>query len=107
MKPIITLAGLVLAVTSAFAQAEPIVIKFSHVVAEDTPKGKGALMFKRLAEERLPGQVEVQVFATALALQCTDADDLTSMPFADGVGALFQFVQLQFGVVHHLCEHIG
>ena len=42
--------------------AEPIVIKFSHVVAEDTPKGKGALMFKRLAEERLPGQVSVEVY---------------------------------------------
>lgn len=62
MKPIITLAGLVLAAASAFAQAEPIVIKFSHVVAEDTPKGKGALMFKRLAEERLPGQVSVEVY---------------------------------------------
>ncbi|EXF45665.1 c4-dicarboxylate-binding protein [Pseudomonas sp. BAY1663] len=62
MKPIITLAGLVLAAASAFAQAEPIVIKFSHVVAEDTPKGKGALMFKRLAEERLPGQVKVEVY---------------------------------------------
>lgn len=62
MKPIITLAGLVLAVASAFAQAEPIVIKFSHVVAEDTPKGKGALMFKRLVEERLPGQVSVEVY---------------------------------------------
>ncbi len=62
MKPIITLAGLVLAVASAFAQAEPIVIKFSHVVAEDTPKGKGALMFKRLVEERLPGQVSVVVY---------------------------------------------
>ncbi|MCW3148214.1 TRAP transporter substrate-binding protein [Stutzerimonas stutzeri] len=62
MKPILTLAGLVLAVASAFAQAEPIVIKFSHVVAEDTPKGKGALLFKRLAEERLPGQVRVEVY---------------------------------------------
>ena len=62
MKPIFTLAGLVLAAASAFAQAEPIVIKFSHVVADDTPKGKGALMFKRLAEERLPGQVVVEVY---------------------------------------------
>lgn len=62
MKPIITLAGLVLAAASALAQAEPVVIKFSHVVAEDTPKGKGALMFKRLAEERLPGQVRVEVY---------------------------------------------
>jgi len=37
---------------NAFAQA-PIVIKFSHVVANDTPKGKGAERFKELAE-RLP-----------------------------------------------------
>ena len=49
------LAGLVNA-------AEPIVIKFSHVVAEHTPKGQGALLFKKLAEERLPGKVEVQVY---------------------------------------------
>jgi len=62
MKPIVTLAGLVLVAASAFAQAEPIVIKFAHVVAEDTPKGKGALLFKRLAEERLPGQVKVEVY---------------------------------------------
>ncbi|MBU0811446.1 MAG: C4-dicarboxylate ABC transporter, partial [Gammaproteobacteria bacterium] len=48
MKPIITLAGLVLALTATAVEAEPIVIKFSHVVAEDTPKGKGALLFKKL-----------------------------------------------------------
>ena len=42
--------------------AEPIVIKFSHVVAEHTPKGQGALLFKKLAEERLPGQVKVEVY---------------------------------------------
>ena len=72
MKPIITLAGLVLAVASAFAQAEPIVIKFSHVVAEDTPKGKGALLFKRLAEERLPGQVTVEVYPNSSLYGDTD-----------------------------------
>lgn len=42
--------------------AEPIVIKFSHVVAEQTPKGQGALMFKKLVEERLPGKVRVEVY---------------------------------------------
>src|SRR5690625_5744771 len=46
---------------SALAQ-DPIVIKFSHVVAESTPKGQGALKFKEVAEELLPGRVEVQVF---------------------------------------------
>ena len=42
--------------------AEPIVIKFSHVVGEQTPKGQGALMFKKLTEERLPGKVKVEVY---------------------------------------------
>lgn len=48
---------------ASFAMAdEPIVIKFSHVVAEHTPKGQGALLFKQLAEERLPGKVKVEVY---------------------------------------------
>ena len=42
--------------------ADPIVIKFAHVVADNTPKGQGALMFKKLAEERLPGRVKVEVY---------------------------------------------
>ena len=45
----------------ASAQA-PIVIKFSHVVALDTPKGKGAEKFKELAEKRFPGKVKVEVY---------------------------------------------
>jgi C4-dicarboxylate-binding protein DctP len=46
---------------TAFAQA-PIVIKFSHVVANDTPKGKGALKFKELAEKATGGRVKVEVY---------------------------------------------
>src|SRR5512145_259499 len=45
----------------ASAQA-PIIVKFSHVVAVDTPKGKGAEKFKELAEKRLPGKVKVEVY---------------------------------------------
>jgi C4-dicarboxylate-binding protein DctP len=41
---------------------QPIKIKFSHVVADNTPKGQGALMFKKLVEERLPGKVVVEVY---------------------------------------------
>lgn len=44
------------------AQAAPIVIKYSHVVADVTPKGKAALKFKELVEKNLAGKVEVQVF---------------------------------------------
>ena len=41
---------------------QTIVIKFSHVVAVDTPKGKGAEYFKKVAEERTKGRVKVEVY---------------------------------------------
>ena len=44
------------------AMAAPLEIKFSHVVAENTPKGQMANKFKELVEARLPGEVEVKVF---------------------------------------------
>jgi C4-dicarboxylate-binding protein DctP len=47
--------------TNAFAQA-PIVIKFSHVVATDTPKGQAAERFKQLAEKNTNGRVKVEVY---------------------------------------------
>ncbi len=54
-------AAFTLAAGSALAQ-QPIVIKFSHVVAVDTPKGKAAEYFKKLAEERTKGRVKVEVY---------------------------------------------
>jgi len=42
--------------------ADPIIIKYSHVVADQSPKGQAALKFKELAEKKFPGVVEVQVF---------------------------------------------
>lgn len=42
---------------------EKIVIRFSHVVGEDTPKGQAARMFAKLVDEKTRGRVEVQVFA--------------------------------------------
>ena len=41
---------------------EPIIIKFSHVVSPDTPKGKAAEFFKKLATERTKGRVIVEVY---------------------------------------------
>ncbi len=52
---------LAFAAGSVLAQ-QPIVIKFSHVVALDTPKGKAAEYFKKLAEERTKGRVKVEVY---------------------------------------------
>ena len=60
LKTLLLGAAVVLA---AGAQAEePIMIKFSHVVAQDTPKGKAADRFKQLAEERTNGKVKVEVY---------------------------------------------
>ena len=47
---------------SAALAADPIVIKFSHVVAADTPKGKAAERFAQLAKEKTNGRVEVTVY---------------------------------------------
>ncbi|MEZ5631809.1 MAG: TRAP transporter substrate-binding protein [Burkholderiaceae bacterium] len=57
----LSLAGLMALPFGALAQS-PIVIKFSHVVADQTPKGQAAIKFKELAEKKLPGKVQVQVF---------------------------------------------
>jgi C4-dicarboxylate-binding protein DctP len=54
-------AVLLMAPATAMADG-PIVIKFSHVVAEDTPKGKGALKFKELAEKYTNGKVKVEIY---------------------------------------------
>ncbi|MCE4556435.1 DctP family TRAP transporter solute-binding subunit [Pelomonas sp. P8] len=44
-------------------QAEsPIIIKFSHVVAADTPKGRAVQRFKEEAEKRTAGRVKVEVY---------------------------------------------
>ena len=57
--------GLVLALglllISPMAQAQ-IVLKFSHVVAPDTPKGKGAEKFKELGEKYTAGKVKIEVY---------------------------------------------
>ena len=47
--------------SSALA-SDPIVIKFAHVVAENTPKGKMAIKLKDMVAERLGGKVVVEVF---------------------------------------------
>jgi C4-dicarboxylate-binding protein DctP len=56
------LCGVAFSMSSALAVAEPIVIKFSHVVAVDTPKGKAAEFFKKRAEELTAGKVKVEVY---------------------------------------------
>ena len=64
MRKIILAAASVAALAlagPAFAD-DPIVIKFSHVVAPNTPKGQAALKFKELAEKYTNGKVKVEVY---------------------------------------------
>ena len=41
---------------------QPVIIKFSHVVANDTPKGKAAEKFRQLAEQYTSGRVKVEIY---------------------------------------------
>ncbi|WP_339490771.1 TRAP transporter substrate-binding protein [Pseudomonas sp. EL_65y_Pfl2_R95] len=80
-KQLFAVAACAMAITSTPAmsaqQNGPIVIKFSHVVTDDTPKGQGALLFKKLVEERLEGKVAVEVYANSSLYG--DADELQAL----------------------------
>lgn len=66
MKKMKLLVAGLLAACSTWAMAQqPIVIKFSHVVANDTPKGLAAEYFKKKAEEYTKGKVKVEVYANS------------------------------------------
>jgi C4-dicarboxylate-binding protein DctP len=57
------IAALLAASCVSFAHsADVIKIKFSHVVAPDTPKGMAALKFKELAEKRSNGRVKIEIY---------------------------------------------
>jgi C4-dicarboxylate-binding protein DctP len=62
MKLKCVIAGAALMLTAAAWAQAPIVIKFSHVVAPDTPKGKAADLFKQLVEQRAAGKARVEVY---------------------------------------------
>jgi len=54
--------AVLISVGPATAADSPIVLKFSHVVASDTPKGKAADKFRELAEKYTDGKVKVEVY---------------------------------------------
>ena len=62
-KLLVFAAAAAMAFSAGIASAaDPIVIKFSHVVADKTPKGVGANLFKEMVEKRLAGKVKVEVY---------------------------------------------
>ena len=58
-----------------------IVIKFPHVVASTTPKGRGAERFKQLVEQRLPGRVRVEVYPSGQLMN--DDDSMEALAFGE------------------------
>ncbi|HET9551677.1 MAG TPA: DctP family TRAP transporter solute-binding subunit [Anaeromyxobacteraceae bacterium] len=63
LRPALALAPLLLAALPAGARAAaPIVIRFSHVVAVDTPKGQAAEHVRRRVAELTRGRARVDVF---------------------------------------------
>jgi len=82
MRFLAHLAGVLALSLLPAAQAQsPLVIKFSHVVADATPKGQAALKFKELAEKKLPGKVTVQVFPSSQLFG--DAKELEALLLGD------------------------
>jgi C4-dicarboxylate-binding protein DctP len=55
------------------------VIKFSHVVAANTPKGLAAELFKQKVEERLNGKVVVEIYPSSQLM--SDEDSLEALAF--------------------------
>ena len=92
MKPLLSLAtAVVLGLAALSAQAaDPIVIKFSHVVAPDTPKGKAADKSKELAEAKTNGAVKVEVYPNSTLYK--DKEEMEA---------------LQMGAVHMLAPSLA
>ena len=59
------ICAIAVAAPLAMADAEPVLIRFSHVTSDTSPKGVGAIRFKELAEQRLAGKVRVEIYPNA------------------------------------------
>ena len=64
IRILIAAAAAAFIIQPAVAQS-PVVIKFSHVVAPDTPKGNGAEKFKELADKYTNGKAKIEVYANS------------------------------------------
>ena len=63
--------------TGSAVAEQAIIIKFSHVVAEDTPKGRAAAYFAKLVEQRTKGRVKVQVYPNSQLYK--DSDEIAAL----------------------------
>lgn len=73
--------ALAVGISGGAAAQTPIKIKFSHVVAEATPKGQGALLFKQEVEKKLAGKVIVEVYPNSSLFG--DAKEMEALALGD------------------------
>ncbi len=73
----LALALLALALSGAAFAQQPILIKFSHVTASDTPKGRATEYFKKIAEERTKGRVKIEIYPNSQLFK--DAEELEAL----------------------------
>jgi C4-dicarboxylate-binding protein DctP len=80
---VVTTFCLVMSVASCSKDASdtPILIKFPHVTAPATPKGRAADYFKQLVDERLAGRVVVEVYPSGQLM--SDDDSLDALAFGE------------------------
>jgi C4-dicarboxylate-binding protein DctP len=80
-KWLIAAAAVAVFAAPATVNAAPMTLKFSHVVAEKTPKGQAALKFKEAAERLLPGKVKVEVYPNSQLFG--DAKEMEALALGD------------------------
>jgi C4-dicarboxylate-binding protein DctP len=84
------LAGMAASAPPAGTAEAPTVIRFSHVVTDDTPKGRAARRFKELVETRSQGRVRVEIYPNSSRF--TDTQEIRA---------------LQLGAVHMLAPSLS
>src|SRR6266478_353941 len=78
---IATLSIAALAWPAAAPAQQPVILKFSHVVAPDTPKGKGSEKFRELAEKYTAGKVKVEVYPNSTLYKDKEEFEVVDLPY--------------------------
>lgn len=81
LRSVLFVLGVALLGSPSVDADEPILIRFAHVVGENTPKGVGAQRFKELVDERLAGRVRVEIYPRSTKVN--DDQALLALLFGD------------------------
>jgi C4-dicarboxylate-binding protein DctP len=92
--------------SSTYTKEKPLIVKFSHVVTADSPKGQASIKFAELLAQKTEGKVKVEVFPSSQLYG--DKDELEALQAGNvqviapsatklvGFNPVFQIVDLPF-----------